>query len=92
MVVLGQSGCITPKLLYSSKLVFFGQKWFYSEKNGCVRENVVLVGQNWLFSGKSCCSWAKVVVFWQEWLISVKNGCIRVKMLYSGKVVVFGQK
>ena len=33
-----------------------------------------------------------MVVFWQKRLISVKIGCIRVKMLYSGKVVVFGQK
>ena len=52
MVVLGQSGCITPKLLYSSKLVVFGQKWFYSEKNGCVRKNVVVMGIKGVYSGK----------------------------------------
>ena len=50
----------------------------------------------WLYSGKSGCNLAKVVVivvvFWQKCLNSVKSGCIRVKMLCSGKVVVFGQK
>ena len=35
--------------------------------------------------GQSIFIWAKVVVFGQR-------GCIRAKCLYSGKLVVFGQK
>ena len=73
MVVLGQTGCIRAKW---SKVVVFGQKWFYSGKivvfvqSGCIRAN-------WLYSGKSVCILTKVVVFGQ-------GGCIRVRWLYSG--------
>ena len=63
------------KLLYSGKVVVFGQsgfvraKWFYSGK-------MVLFGQ-------SCCDregrlfWGKVFVIGQELLYSGKRGCIR---------------
>ena len=64
------------KLLYSVKGNVVGQKC-------CIRSKVVLFGQKWLNLGK-------VVVYWQKCLNSVKSGCILVKMLYSGKVFVFG--
>ena len=70
MVVLEQ------KLLYSCKVVVFGQsgfiraKWFYSGKSGCLQTK-------WLHSRESCSIQAKVDVFGQKWL-------------YSDKVVVFG--
>ena len=60
------------------KLVVFGQKWLYSCK-------MVLFGQKWLYLGKSGCIRAKVIVF-------RPSGCSRTKWLYSGKVVVSGEK
>ena len=33
VVVIGQSGCIR------AKVVVFGQKWLYSGKSGCIRQN-----------------------------------------------------
>ena len=45
---------------------------------GCIRAKVVVFVQNLLYLGKN-------------WLYSGKSGFIRVKRLYSGKLVVFGQ-
>ena len=39
MVVKGKN------LLYSVKMVVFGQKWFYSDKSGCIRVIAVVFGQ-----------------------------------------------
>ena len=61
--IIGQSGCIWQKLLYSVKMVVFG-------KSCCIRAKVVVVGQKWLYSGKSGSILAKVVVFWQKWIYS----------------------
>ena len=58
-------------------MVVFGIKLLYSGKG-------VVFGPKRSYLGK-------LVVFWQKCLNSVKSGCIRVKMLCSGKVVVFGQ-
>ena len=66
MVVIGQSGLVQAKWLYSrksssnrgqigcaqAKVVLFGQKWLYSRKRGCNRARVVVFG-------KSCRIWAK---------------------------------
>ena len=46
---------------------------------------MVVFGQKWLYSGESGSILAKVVEI-------DKSGCNRAKWLYSGKVVVFGQK
>ena len=67
VVVLEQSGCIVEKLVYSGKVVVFGQKWFKSGKSDCIRAKVVLFGQKWLYSCKSCCIRAQLVVFGQKW-------------------------
>ena len=78
MVVFRQSGCIR------TKVVVFGQKWFYLGKSGCICAKL-------LYSSKRCCNRAKMVVFVQggsfriDWLYSGKSGCIR------AKVVLFGQ-
>ena len=58
----------------------------------CIREKMVVFGQKWLYSGKSGCICAKVFVFGQKWLNLGNSGCIRTKYLYSGKMIVFGQK
>ena len=63
-------------VLYSVKGNVFGQKCRF-------RAKVVLFGQKRFNLGK-------VVVYWQKFLNSVKSGCILVKMLYSGKVFLFG--
>ena len=66
-------------------MVVFGQKLFYSGKNGCIRAKGLVFRQMRLYSGKmvvfgkSGCIREKVVVFGQ-------NGCIR------AKVVVFWQE
>ena len=61
----GKSGCIGAKLLYSGKVVVFGQsscirengcvreKFFYSRECSCIWANVVVVGQKLLYSGKN---------------------------------------
>ena len=60
----GKSGFIQAKLLYSDKVVVFGQigciraKWWYSVM-------VVVFGQKWLYSGKYGCIRANIVVFGQ---------------------------
>ena len=72
-------------------MVVFGQygciraKWLFIAKGGCIWAKVVVFRQKWLCWGKSGCIRAKVVVFKQI-------GYIREKWVYSGKVVVFGQK
>ena len=43
VVVLGQSGCIRVKFVYSGKVVVFRQKWFYSVK-GFFLGTLVLFG------------------------------------------------
>ena len=85
--------------MYSGKLVFFGQDWFYSDKSGYNRVKVVVFGQGdcirakWLSTDKTGCIRVK------RWLYSGKSsfirertGCTQTKWLYSGKVVVFEQK
>ena len=59
--VFEQSGCSRAKLLYSEKVVVFGQKWLYSNKSGFIRENLDI----FVLSG---CTRVKVVVFGQKWL------------------------
>ena len=65
-------------------MVVFGQSgsicawWLYFGKSGFIRANMVVFGQIWLYLGKYGWIWAKVVVFGQN--------------LYSGKLVVFGEK
>ena len=53
MVAFGQCGCLM------AKVTVFGQIWFYSGKNGCIRAN-------WLYSGN-------VVVFVQSGCIRAKE-------------------
>ena len=85
------------KLLYSGKVVVFGQgdcipeKRLYSCKSGCARAKVVVFGQKWLYSGK-------VVFFGQKLSYSGKRALIRAKVVLFGdsgfiraRVVVFGQ-
>ena len=69
MIVFRQSGCDPKKIgCIREKVIVFGQKWLYSGKSCCIRENwldwgqVSVYGQNWLYSGISCCIRAKVVV------------------------------
>ena len=63
--LIGQSGCIRAK-------------WLYSGKSACNREKVLVIGQKWfnlgkvVFSGKSACFREKVVLYGQ-------SGCIRAK-------------
>ena len=76
MIVFGQI------MLYSGKMVVFGQKCgilaksLFSVKNGCICAELFFFGQKWLYLGKSCVSCAKVFVLGQ-------SGCI------WAKVVVF---
>ena len=72
MVVFGRGRCIPATLLYSVKVVVFGQKWLYWGKGGCIRAKVVAFRQNGLYS-------RKVVLFGPKGLYSRKSGCIRVK-------------
>ena len=71
MVLVGKSGSIRTKWLYSGEVVVFGQsgcnpaKRLYSGK-------VVVFGQKWFYSGKSGCIRAKVVVFRQSGSIQAK--------------------
>ena len=46
-------------------MVVFGQKWLYSGKSGCNRENLVVFGEKWLYLCKSGCNW-------RRWLYSGK--------------------
>ena len=41
MIVIGSGRCILATLLYSGKVVVFGQKWLYWGKSGCTRSKVV---------------------------------------------------
>ena len=59
-------------------MVVLGQKWLYMGKSGCIRAK-------WLDSGKRSCNRAKVDVF-------EESGCIRGYLVFSGIVVIFGQK
>ena len=89
VLVFGQGGCIRLKWFYSGKVVVFGicgcfqAKFVVVGHIGSIRESVVVFGQNWFSSEKSGCIWARclyyvnVVVFDQ-------------KLLYSGKVALFG--
>ena len=78
MVVFGQRGCIRAKVDVFVKSGCI-------QENGSFRANVVFFGQSgytrvkWLYSGKRSCIRAKVVLLWQMFL-------------YSGKVVLFGEK
>ena len=71
MVLFGQSGCISAKVvvivqkwLYSGKVDVIGQSGFNRSKgvlfgqSGCISAKVVVIVQKWLYSGK-------VVVFGQ---------------------------
>ena len=72
MVVFGRGRSNPATLLYSGKVVVFGQKWLYWGKGGCIRAKVVAFRQKGLYS-------RKVVLFGPKWLYSRKSGCIRVK-------------
>ena len=67
-----KGGCIR------TKVVLFGEKWFYSSKSGFILVKVVLFGQSGSNQEKKFSS-GNLVLFGQ-------------KLLYLGKVVVFGQK
>ena len=71
MVVFGQ------KLLYSGKLVVFGQRGGI-RAGGCIWAKMIVLGQIWLYWGEYGCIRAKVVLFGKKWL-------------YFGIMVVFGQ-
>ena len=90
MVLLGQTVCVRPtvvvfgqKLLYSDKVVLLLVKVVVFGQSGFNRAKVVVSGQKWFYSGnwfhlrKSCCIREKVDKFEQ-------------KLMYSGKLVVFG--
>ena len=53
---------------------------------------MVLFVQKWLYSGKVVLFGQKKVVFRQNGCIEYKSSCILAKWLYSGKVVEFGEK
>ena len=61
-----------------TKVVLFAEKWFYSGKSGFIRVKVVLFAQSGSNQEKKFSS-GNLVLFGQ-------------KLLYLGKVVVFGQK
>ena len=61
-------------------MVVFGQKWIYSGKSGCNRENLLYSG-NVVVIEQGGSVWTKVVVFGQKWLCSGKSGCIRAKLV-----------
>ena len=88
--------CLQEILLYSGKVVVYGENWLYSCKRGyirakfvCIRAEVVVLGQKvlvkWLFSGKSCCIQKKL-------FIRAKVDVIRQGCCYPAKEVVIGQK
>ena len=50
---LGRTGCIRGKTCCTrSKIVVFGQRWFYSGNSGCIRSKVVIFEQKLLYSDK----------------------------------------
>ena len=66
----GKNGCIRAELLYSDKVVVFGQKWFGQSniirakvvvfgQSGCIKAIVVVFAQQLLYSGR-------VVIFGRE--------------------------
>ena len=65
-------------------MIVFGQKWFYSAKNGRIRANWLYSGTVDVFVQSGCIRTKGVVEFGQ-------NGCVRGKCLYSGNVVEFGR-
>ena len=67
-------------------------KWLYLGKSESFWEKVVLFGKKNFVFGESCCNRLKVVVIGQKLFYSVKSGSILEKLLYLGKVVVFGRK
>ena len=69
--------------MYSGKIVCNLAKWLFGQ-SVCIRAKVVVFGP-------SGCILAKLVVFGQSGLFW-QSGFIRVKWLYSGKVVVFVKK
>ena len=75
MVVFGPTCSVQAKVVGIGKVVVFGQKCLYSDKNGYIRAK-------YLYSGKSGCIWAK-------WFYLGKSGCNR-KVVVFGKVIVFG--
>ena len=52
---------------------------------------MVLIGKKIFVFGESCCNRVKVVVIGQKLFYSVKSDSILEKLLYLGKVVVFGR-
>ena len=53
---------------------------------------MVVFGKRWLHSGKNGCTWPKIAVFGHCGFIPVENVVIGQKQMYSGKVVVLGQR
>ena len=79
MVVFGQIWLYLGKFVFLGKIgCIWGKLFFFSHKIDCIPEK-------WLYLEKSDCIRAKLVVHLQ-------SGSLPVKCLYSGKVVVFGQK
>ena len=60
---------LVEKLLYSRRVVVFGQTWLYSGNSGWAKVAVF---------GQSDCIWEKVVVL-------VQSGCIRAKVVVFGQ-------
>ena len=75
--------------LYSDKEAVFVQKWLYSGnlvvfgQVGCILEKGGCIPAMWLYSGKSSCTLVK-------WLCSGRVVDFGKKLLYSGKMIVFG--
>ena len=75
--------------------MYSGQRYCSREKVVVAEKEVVLVQVscirvNWLFLGKSGLLGQSGYI-WAKWLYSSERGCIRARLLYSGKMVVFGQ-
>ena len=92
VVILKQKLFYPGKSCYiRAKVVVFGEigsiraNRLFIEQGGCILGKVVVFRQKWLFRGKSGCIRTKVVVFEQI-------GVIWERWMYSGKVVVLGQK
>ena len=92
MVIFKQKWFYSGKSFYiRAKVVVFGENCsiranrLFIGQGGCILGKVVVFQQRWLYRSKSGCFGTKVVVFEQI-------GVIREKWMYSGKVVVLGQK
>ena len=60
-------------------------------KSERIWEKVVLFGKKFFVFGERCCNRLKVFLIGEKLYDSVKSGSILEKLLYLGKVVVFGR-